>query len=309
MHIYGDSTVNQGRGMGNGVTAVRERKRIGVVLPVGPNDSEAALDTLASALYYLDRSRIIVVIDDTSGSPGFRERVEKLSPDIVVLLSPPRCPGALGGLWVKIATGYRWLLQRYETDIILRLDVDALIIGSGIEECATQEFGQDPKVGLLGSYRIGPDGGTRDWSWPAGRLRFETGLPGLRYPSRWLRLREFLALARQHDYTDGEHPLGGSYIHSFRAADDIYARGWFDQPYFATSKLGEDHIMGLLAVAAGYRIGDFGRPDDPMALKWRGLPAHPDELLANKKLVTHSVRSWENMTEDEIRGIFRAART
>ena len=32
-------------------------------------------------------------------------------------------------------------------------------------------------------------------------------------------------------------------------------------------------------------------------------------LLADKKLVTHSVRSWENMTEDQIRGIFRAART
>ena len=103
--------------------------------------------------------------------------------------------------------------------------------------------------------------------------------------------------------------LGGSYIHSFRAADDTYTRGWFDQPYFATSLLGEDHIMSLLAVAAGYRIADFGGPDDPLALKWRGLPAHPEELLANKKLVTHSVRSWENMTEDEIRGIFRAART
>jgi len=296
--------MNQG-----GIIALREHKRIGVVLPVGPNDSEAVFDTLASALYYLDRSRIIVVIDDTGGSPGFRQRVSELSPDIVVLPSPPRCSGGLGGLWVKIATGYQWLLQRYEPGIILRLDVDALIIGSGIEECAAQEFDQDPKVGLLGSYGIDPNGIARDWTWAAWRLRSEAGLRGLRHPARWLRLRELLALATEHDYTDGEHVLGGSYIHSFRAADDVYARGWFDQPCFATSLLGEDHIMSLLAVAAGYRIADFGGPEDPMALKWRGLPAHPEELLANKKLVTHSVRSWENMTEDQIRGIFRAART
>lgn len=58
---------------------MRESKRIGVVLPVGPNDSEAAFDTLASALYYLDRSRIIVVIDDTGGAPGFGQRVSELS--------------------------------------------------------------------------------------------------------------------------------------------------------------------------------------------------------------------------------------
>ena len=289
--------------------ALRERKRIGVVLPVGPNDSDAAIDTLASALYYLDWSRIIVVIDDTGGGPGFGQRVNKLSPDIVVLHSPPRCSGGLGGLWVKIATGYRWLLERYEPDIILRLDADALIIGSGIEECATRQFDQDPKVGLLGSYRVDPNGDLRDWSWAAWRFHNEAGPRGLRYPPRWLGLRKLLALAKQHDYIDGEHVLGGSYIHSFKAADDIYAKGWFDQPYFATSRLGEDHIMSLLAVAAGYRIADFGRPEDPMALKWRGLPAHPEKLLDSKKLVTHSVRSWENMTEEEIRGIFRAART
>ncbi|HLH83380.1 MAG TPA: hypothetical protein VKV38_08950 [Trebonia sp.] len=287
---------------------MREPKRIGVVLPVGPKDSEAAVDTLASALYYLDKSRIIVVIDDTVGCPGFGQQVREMSPDTVVLPSPPRAPGGLGGLWVKIAAGYQWLLERYEPDIILRLDTDALIIGSGIEECAAREFGENPAVGLLGSYRIAPDGNPRDWSWPARRIQIETGFRGLRHPARWQRLRELRALARQHGYTDGEHTLGGSYIHSFPAADEIYARGWFKQPCLATSRLGEDHIMGLVTVAAGYRIADFGRPEDPMALKWRGLPAHPEDLLAGKKLVTHSVRSWGSMTEDEIRGIFRAAR-
>lgn len=287
---------------------MREHKRIGVVLPVGPRDAEDALDTLASALYYLEKSRIIVVVDDTGSHADFGKRVRALSPDIVVLPAPPHSQGGLGGLWVKIAVGYQWLLERYEPDVILRFDVDALIIGHGIEQCATQEFAKDQKVGLLGSYRFGPDGGQRDWSWPARRLHVEAGLRGLRYPASRKRVRELIVLAGQNAYIHGEHVLGGAYIHSFSAADNIYAKGWFKQPCFATSMLGEDHIMGLVTVAAGYRIADFGGPADPIALKWRGLPSHPNKLLANRKLVTHSVRSWESLKESEIRGIFRAAR-
>lgn len=66
--------------------------------------------------------------------------------------------------------------------------------------------------------------------------------------------------------------------------------------------------MALLTLAAGYQIYDFGGPADPLALRWRGLPAHPDDLLANGKLVIHSVRSWGNLAEKEIRDIFKQAR-
>jgi hypothetical protein len=288
---------------------VREHKRIAVVLPVGPLDVEGAFDTLASALYYLDDSKIIVTVDDTGKNTGFGKRAQEMSSDIVALRAPSRAPGGDGGLWVKIAAGYQWVLDRYQPDIILRLDADALIIGTGIEDRAAGEFARDPGAGLLGSYRVCPDGTQRDWSWAARRLQIETGGRGLRYPARRLRLRRFAALARKNGYTAGEHALGGSYIHSYHAAQAMHARGWFGETSFATSKLGEDHIMGLVTVAAGYRIADFGGPDDPMSLEWKHLPAHPDDLLAEKKLVTHSVRSWDNLKEAEIRRIFRDARS
>jgi hypothetical protein len=287
---------------------VREHKRVAVVLPVGPQDAEAAFDTLASALYYLDESKVIVAVDDTGEHTEFGKRAEDLSPDIVALPAPPRAPGGDGGLWVKIAAGYQWVLERYEPDIILRLDADALIIGAGIEDRAAEKFSADQTAGLLGACRVSPDGTQRDWSWAARRVRIEAGARGLRYPARRTRLRRLLALARKHDYVAGEHALGGSYIHSLRAADDIYARGWFGETSLATSRLGEDHIMGLVTVASGFHIADFGGPDDPMSLEWKHLPAHPDDLLARKKLVTHSVRAWDGLTEPEIRGIFRAAR-
>ena len=134
------------------------------------------------------------------------------------------------------------------------------------------------------------------------------GLPGYLHPRRRSSLRSYLALARKAGYTDGEHALGGAYIHSFEAANSLYRRGWLNQPWLATSRVGEDNIMALLTRAAGYRIADFGGPADPLALQWRGLPAHPADLLAQRKLVTHSVRSWNGLTEREIRAIFAEAR-
>jgi hypothetical protein len=225
-----------------------------------------------------------------------------------VIPAPPRAAGAYGGLWVKLAAGYRWVLERYEPRILLRLDADALLIGHGLEASAEQAFAESPTVGLLGACRIGPDGGTRDPSWAARHFRAEVGLRGRLHPRRRSTLQYFLRIAHQNDYVDGESALGGAYIHSYQAVSRICKQGWFSQPWLASSKLGEDHIMSLLTIAAGYEFGEFSGPTDPMALKLQGLPAHPADLLAARKLVTHSVRYWRDLNERQIRGIFAQAR-
>jgi hypothetical protein len=236
-------------------------------------------------------------------------RIRELSPDIAVIPAPEGAPGGQGGLWVKLAAGYRWLLERYEPQIVLRLDADALIIGYGLEERAEQEFTKNPAIGILGACRIGPDGGRRDPSWAAQRLRQETGVFGRLHPECRTVLRYFRDLAHKNGYVDGESALGGAYIHPYDVVHDLYDRGWLDQPHLAASNLGEDHLMSMLITAAGYELGEFSRPEDPMALKQRGLPAHPEALLATGKLVTHSVRYWEDLKEEEIRGIFARVRS
>jgi hypothetical protein len=285
---------------------MRPRVRIAVIIPAGPRDD--VLDTLASVVHYTDPSRAILVVDDEALSKN-QTRTCDLAPEIAVIDAPRRAPGTQGGLWVKLAAGYRWILERYEPQMVLRLDADALLLGRGLEAAVERVLMSSPKVGLLGSYRIGPDGGVRDFSPAAHQLHADSGFRGLRHPKCRSSLRHYLRLAQMHGYVDGESALGGAYIHSYEAASCIYRNGWFSQPCLAKSKLGEDHIMALLTVAAGFQIADFGGPAGPMALKWRGLPAHPREILAAGKLVTHSVRSWQDLTEREIRGIFAQART
>lgn len=287
-------------------TAERRSVRIAIIIPAGPRDD--VMDTLASVVQYTDPSRVILVVDDTSALASDDAVIRNMSADITIMPAPPRARGAYGGLWVKLAAGYSRLLDTFKPRTILRLDADALMLGPGIEAAAERVFDQDATVGLLGSYSIGPDGGARDFLPAARVLHAQTGLSGFLHPRRRSSLRHYVQLARNAGYIDGEHALGGAYIHSYAAAFSLYSSGWFNQPWLATSKLGEDSIMALLTRAAGYRIMDFGGPADPLALQWRGLPAHPAELLAKGKLVTHSVRSWGDLTERQIRNIFAEAR-
>ena len=284
----------------------RQPVRIAVIIPAGPRDDIA--DTLASVVRYTDSSRIIVVVDDSSSSSVSRSELASTSSGVRVIRSLPARPGTQGGLWVKVAPVYRWLLERYQPRMVLRLDADAVMLGSGLEAAAEEAFDGNPGVGLLGSYRLGPDGGPRDFGPPARQLRAEIGARGLRRPQLRAGLRRYVRLARDHGYVDGEHVLGCAFLLRAEAIQSIYSNGCFDHPWLEASRLGDDHIMSLMTIASGYKIADFGGPDHPLALKWNGLPAHPAELLAKGKLVTHSVRSWGDLTEPQIRAIFAEAR-
>lgn len=281
-----------------------EPTALAVIIPAGPADDVA--DTVASAVHFTSAPRFIVVIDDTGRE--VKEALEALSADVHVIPAPAKAPGGHGGLWVKLATGYRYALDNFPFDVVLRLDADALVIGNGIASSAAERFATNDRLGMLGSYRLGYDGGHRDWEPAARILDRECGLRGIDRPRMRHILRTLRLIAVENGYVRGEHPLGGAYLHSKSAVHAIAERGWLELAPLRQSHLGEDHIFALLTRAAGFEIGDFAGPDDPMALEWRGLPAAPAELLARHKVVIHSVRFWGQLNEAEIRTAFAEAR-
>jgi hypothetical protein len=297
------------KSLGNVPTPGRRRLRTAVIVPAGPSDD--VFDTVHSVVRYTDPSRVILVIDDRGELRAEQSvaRLRELSPDIAVIPAPAARAGRCGGLWVKLSAGYRWTLDNFDPDLVMRLDADAVMLGPGLEDLAERSFASDQGLGLLGSYRVGTDGGLRDFSWVARQLRAETGSRGLAHSKMRALLRHYHRLARSNGYEDGEHVLGGAYIHRGAVITAIAGNGWLDQARgVERTRLGDDHLISLLTVAAGYRMADFGGPDGPMALAWQGLPAHPADLLARGKLVTHSVRSWHDLTEQQIRDFFAAAR-
>ena len=118
--------------------------RIAVIIPAGPRDD--ILDTLASVVQYTDPSRVVLVIDDSGASHARSAQIRELSGDIVVIPAPATVPGVLGGLWVKVAAGYAWVLERFRPGIILRMDADALMLGTGIEAAAEKALASEPGV-------------------------------------------------------------------------------------------------------------------------------------------------------------------
>lgn len=274
------------------------QSRMVVVVPAGPRDDAA--DTLRSVLYYTD-PELLLVIDDTHG-----RGIGLDDPRVVVITSPESPPGVMGGLWAKLAAAYCHAVEHTEFDILLRLDTDALILGPGIAEAAAERFSSDPALGVLGAYRVGPDGESRDWTPAANLVKAHLGMRGLRHAAARRRLRALVAQARE--YVTGEHALGAAVVLRGDMVREWHRRGMLNYSELGETELGEDHLFGLLTAAAGYRIGDFGGPDDPIAVRWKGLPASPADLLAAGKLITHSVRSWDNMGEGEIRAFFAAHR-
>ncbi len=269
-----------------------------VVVPAGPKDDAA--DTLRSVLCYTD-PEMVLVVDDTQGRGiGLKD------PRIVVYTPPVSPPGPFGGLWAKLAAAYRFAASQVDFDILLRLDTDALILGPGIAEAAACRFAQDATVGALGAYRLGPDGKNRDWAPAAKMVRAQMGLRGMRHPAARHRVRSLVAAAPE--YVPGEHALGAALLLRGAMVREWTRRGMLDYPELGDSRLGEDHLFGLLTLAAGYRLADFSGPADPLAVRWLGLPAAPAELLATGKIITHSVRFWGDMREGEIREFFAARR-
>jgi hypothetical protein len=90
--------------------------------------------------------------------------------------------------------------------------------------------------------------------------------------------------------------------------EDWARRGWLELKGLRTSHVPEDVLLGLATRAAGFTIAELGGRDGPLAVTWRGLPASPPQLAASGAIAVHSVRSWKDWTESEIRSFFRDRR-
>ncbi len=276
-----------------------------VLIPAGPRDDVA--DTVRSALAYVARPRLVVVVDDT-GDPGCGPALSRLDRDVVVLPAAPS-PGAWGGLWVKLARALQWVCEHVTFDVVLRMDADALVVGPQPEADARRVFGNRPDLGLLGSHRVDCNGDPRDFGPAADCLRFEAGLAGCLWrPRRARTLRRVLPRALAHGYVAGEHCQGGAYFFSAACVLALRDAGLLELPVLGSSNLGEDQLFALLARAVGFDIGDFATGELPLGVRWRGLPGSPPHLADRGKKVVHSVRSWDSWTEGEIREWFRTTR-
>jgi glycosyltransferase involved in cell wall biosynthesis len=282
-----------------------------MVMPVGPNCLTKHLaDTITSVKYYSDCSFGIIIADDSQKDTG-KELVETF-PDAEVIKTTKNF-GRHGGMYINLCSAYRFALENYDFKVLLKIDDDALVIGSNPQEEAIKYFENNPHVGLAGWHITGRhssdcEGNMHDNSYPrnslfAGAFTWKF----IRRPVVNWALRQLLFKAFKNGYELGENIQGGAYYISRRCLQNLYDAGFLPLNRLKNSVLCEDHIFSLLTYATGMNIGDLSLNEDIFGISWKGLPAAPEKLYSNKKII-HSIRYWKEMGEAEIRAFFQDKR-
>jgi hypothetical protein len=278
-----------------------------IVIPMGPNEPErSVLDTIASIQHYLSPSHKIIVVDNSRNGKG--ERIRAAAPDIDVVHG--QYVGMFARLYLNISLGTAYAWEHYTFDTLIRMDADALITGPLPDEEAIAYFTAHPNVGQLGVYITDYNGRVRKW-WPVNALMLSQAFNPLSWLlPRWrgFAWRTLFMRALRRGYKPGVHIYGGGFFLSHEAVRRLYMAGHLTNPGLADVRLAEDHITSVAVMAEGLDLADFASGDYPCAERWIGLPASPQELYARRKKLIHSVRHWDRMNEDDIRGFFRERR-
>lgn len=253
------------------------------------------LDSLAT---YLDCNYEVVVADDAT-TDGTYERL--LDAGCWVVRNPQKL--YLAGLDLTLRRAFLEAHRLFESPIYLKIDPDALVIGTGLLNALQTAFSAAPKTGLLGTYHLDWNGEPRDLS---------------HWRDRMIRRRKDLGkpydMAIHNGYQMGDGVQGGAYAVSHNCLDTIIRHGWFHGKYgyhpsiIKGQHVAEDSLIAMLTYAAGFKAQDIGGPGQPFGIWDVGLPMPPEELVKQNHLVTHSIKYYDEVSL-AARAFFRARRT
>lgn len=260
----------------------RARRNTDLVVVSAASDGEwlGVEDLLDSLATYLDCDYEVVIADDATTDGTYRRLLDA---GCWVVRNPAKCH--LAGLDLTLRRAFLEAHRLFESPIFLKIDPDALVIGTGLLSALHTEFSADPKTGLLGTYQIDWNGEPRDLSYWRARMirrRKELGKP--------------YDMAITNGYQIGDGVQGGAYAISYSCLDTIVREGWFNgkngyRPSRTKGQqIAEDSLITMLTYAAGFRAQDIGGPGQPFGLWYPGLPMPPCELVSQNRLVTHAIK-------------------
>jgi hypothetical protein len=269
------------------------------LVPAGPGAWHDLCDTIASIQTYEDDDVKIVVIDDWT-LDVLASRVQARYPGIDVVR--PNVP-AIGG-WRTFpaqADALGEIIARYRFEVLVKMDTDALITGPGLTARAAETFRERPRLGQLGAHQMLANGLPRD-------PFYERWV--VTHSARWSRhVRRLVRAVEARGLDPLDSAQGGVYAVARRALDAAAERGLlrWRQPWW--SLIAEDTATSLVIRAAGYDIGSWGGPGEPIATTSFSIPIALDRVLAEGKLGVHTVRAGlDGESEAEVRAFFRARR-
>ncbi len=278
-----------------------------VVIPTPASHFDILLDVIDSIEFYIKRSFLVMVIDD-SGCGEVKRRLEEMPlKDHISVICNDIPLGKKGGLFISFARAYKYCVENFSFKILIRMDTDALVTGYHLDVEAIEYFDKNPSTGIIGSYNIKSDGTHRKWWQWALVLIYESN-PLIYLLGKKRLWHQEITNAKINGYHLGENVFGGACILSQKCISAMKKNGYLDlEP---RTLLEEDVIFSLLAKASGYCFADFGKPDQSMSLGMYTLPIPKEEIISKGKKLIHSVKKGLNgETQQELRHYFKKFRS
>mgnify|MGYP000002786529 CR=1 FL=1 len=276
-----------------------------VVISVGPFGSQYTLeqlcDTVGSIVHYTTADRKII-LQDSSAPLQVGKKVREQFPEVIISPSPKHY-GSFGGTYMADSLAFLTLHNSFDYRLLVRLDVDALWTGYGLEDEVIDYFAAHPKVGILANL---PEKG-EDLHWVR-RMMMREGrsLYGmLRKPRRYFMLNRLMQTAQATGWKIGDHVMGGAMI--FNPA---LIQKWIDKRLLLRDEIGsltlhDHHIYSLLCRSVDMTLDDYGLESSHGATLAQGLAATPERAAEQGVKLVRSVRRWRGRSEDEVRAYFR----
>lgn len=301
-----------GYGLVQNIRSMRINFDLVIVMPVGPNCNLLYIDdTIQSIKHYFSCRYKLLLIDDSKKGTG--AEVHRMHPDAEVL-ETKKYSGLSGGLYLNLCQAYQHALEKYDFELLLRIDTDALVTGKEPDQEALRYFKERPEVGMAGLHQTGESfinflGDKVYNTWPRKQLIKDTCTwKIIRRPIANLTLRKLFFKALRKGYELGENIQGGAYFMSRSCIEKLNEAGYLPVYNLKTVNLEEDHLLSLLTKLVGFKLGDLSSGHLPLGVSWKGLPASPEILHAKGKKIIHSTRFWQDLNEEQIRAYFKKHR-
>lgn len=288
-----------------------------VFTPVGPKSKpEYVRDTVESFFHYFEQATSALLIINDTGRRDIHEYLPKrdnlLISDARPKTEAPHRHTTMGNSFSNQIHALRHASTVFDWRCALRLDDDALIIGPRPDVDALGVFRRRDEVGMLGAFRVRGDGSNKEAAMAEKARRVvrsifrPDGVTNLR-ASRYLLKLSVRALLHGHGL--GHMCTGGAFFLSRAAFEKTSALIGAEAELFRNVALEDDHLFSLHCGAAGFKLEDFSRRDDVMAINFRGLPMPLEELVRYQKKVVHPVKDLQRPEhEQEVRSFFKARR-
>jgi hypothetical protein len=268
-----------------------------VLMPTGPGERRWLPDTLDSLRRYAPEATVVILADGANDLP--RAAAEAELPGTVFVRSPV-LSGGPPRLSPSIAWGYKWCLEHLDFNLLLKMDVDALLTGPGLFERLADVVAQRPRAGMLGTAAM------RDGA-----------IPGDTSFGRWVvaserrfspTVREADDAARAHGW-DGEECHGGIYALTRPALEGLRATGHLDRQPPWWTLVGEDLWFSMGVAGAGLEVvADL--PGRPIVSGQARVPLPARQALDEGVLAVHSVKQGiDGEDQETLRAVFRTARS